>query len=92
VLLDVPGDEGTERDDGQPLPARVLQRGFGQAAAEPAALVGSGDIGVCERDPVLPLPVGKLSDPLAAEKQLVPVRLGDVDDDHIAGRCRPRLA
>src|SRR6185437_6428881 len=38
-----------------------------------------------------PLPVGKLPDPLTVEKQLEPVRLGDVDDRRFAGRCRPRL-
>ena len=47
---------------------------------------------MCERDPVVSLPVGELTDPLTVEKQLIPVRLRDVDHLRLAGRCRPRLA
>jgi hypothetical protein len=45
-----------------------------------------------EHDPIVSLPVGQLSDPLTVEQQLVPVRLGDVDDHCVVRRCRPQLA
>ena len=88
VSLDECGDERADGDDHESLPARVVEGGCRQAAAEALALASGADLGVGERDPVVPLPVGQQPDPSPVQKELVPVCRRDVDDGRVVGGCR----
>ena len=87
VSLDECGDERADGDDHQSLPGGVVEGGRSQEAAKAPTLASGGDLGVGERDPVLPLPVGQQPDPSPVEKELVPVCGRDVDDGRVVGGC-----
>ena len=84
---DVVAHERAEREDLEPVAPRIGERCVSEAAAEASALALFVDLGVEERDAVVPAVVGGHADPPVAESQLVLGRFGDVDDLGIVRPC-----
>ena len=80
MLLDVPGNEGTEGHDDEPFPARVFECGLCETVAEAAALVRLVDLGVYEDDAVVSPSVSGEADDPTSEPELEAARLRRVDD------------
>jgi hypothetical protein len=84
---DVVAHERAEREDLEAVAPRVGERCRSEAAAEAASLALLVDLGVEERDPVVPAVVRGHANPAVAEAELVLGCLGDVDDLGIVRPC-----
>src|SRR3954452_6264185 len=80
MLLDVRGDERTERHDLEPLLARIAERGWDERGAEAPSLAHGVDLRMRERDPIAAAVVRRKPDDAVAEHGQVAVVLLVVHD------------
>ena len=83
-------DERTERNDVELLPARIVEHGAGESAAEASAFVRLVHLRVRHRDVAVAAVIGGEADGAAVHPQLVSRLLGNVDDFGVLRR-RPEV-